>query len=344
MFPNASIQGEELLRLVMFGHLHFQSLWAGVELGVFEAIARKGPRSVDQLAGDVRLQAQPARMVAANLAALGLLERRGERLDNGPLVRRFLLEGSEQSLVPVIRWQARIVYTGIEDYVRSLRENRNVGLERFPGAGNTLYERLVAQPELEKVFQDAMASMPSNSFLAGNLPLEGVRHLCDCGGGAGRNAMALAERHAGLRVTIFDQPSVCSKARENIASRGLAGRVSTADGNFLNDPFPAGIDAVLYSHIASIWSEDTNVAVFRRALAALPTGGRFYIYNMVANDEQTGPLSVTCGSVYFHALATGEGFMFSQQDYARMLERAGFGSVKIVSGLPVSHALVIGTK
>jgi hypothetical protein len=42
MFPGSSIQGEELLRLVMFGHRHFQSLWAGVELGVFELISEKG--------------------------------------------------------------------------------------------------------------------------------------------------------------------------------------------------------------------------------------------------------------------------------------------------------------
>jgi hypothetical protein len=344
MFPDSSIQGEELLRLVMFGHLHFQSLWAGVELGVFDAIARKGPRTLDDLAADTDLAHQPVRMVAANLAALGLLERKGDAYDNGPLARRFLLSSSEQTLVPVIRWQARIVYPGIEEYVRSLRENRNVGLERFEGKGTTLYERLVAQPALEKVFQDAMASMPSNRFLADHLPLGGVGHLCDCGGGNGRNAIALSTRHPGLRVTVFDQPSVCAKARDNVAAHGASDRVSTHEGNFLTDAFPAGIDAVLYSHIASIWSEATNVAVFRRAREALAPGGRFFVYNMVANDEHTGPLSVTCGSVYFHALATGEGFMHSERDYRRMLDAAGFGSVTAVSGLPVSHALVIGTK
>ena len=344
MFADASIQGEELLRLVMFGHLHFQSLWAGVELGVFEAIGRKGPRSTEELGAETRLAPQPMRMVAANLAALGLLERRGELLDNGPLVRKFLLKSSEPSLVPVIRWQARIVYPGVEDYVRSLRENRNVGVDRFPGPGSTLYERLVAQPDLEKVFQDAMASMPSNSFLATHMPLEGVRSLCDCGGGNGRNAIALARRHPTLRVTIFDQPSVCAKARQNVAEQGLADRIATREGSFLADPFPTEMEGILYSHIASIWSEETNVDVFRRAREALLPGGRLFIYNMVANDEQTGPLSVTCGSVYFHALATGQGFMHSQQDYRRMLERAGFASVETLSGLPVSHALVIGTK
>jgi hypothetical protein len=282
-------------------------------------------------------------MVVANLSALGVLEKHGDGYTNGALAKRFLLSTSPDSIVEVIRWQARIVYPGIEEYVRSLRENRNVGLERFPGSGSTLYERLANDPELEKVFQDAMASMPSNRFLAAHLPLEGRRHLCDCGGGNGRNAMDLAGRHQGLLVTIFDQPTVCDKARANIEARGLRDRVGVFPGNFLRDPFPPGIDAILYCHIAAIWSKETNVDVFRRARESLPAGGKFFLYNMVARDDHTGPLSVTCGSVYFHALATGQGFMHSTAEYRAMLHEAGFPQVEVVGGLPVSHALVIGT-
>jgi hypothetical protein len=344
MLPDSSLQGEELLRLVMFGHLHFQSLWAGVELGVFEVLSGKGPRTLDELTDDLDLAPQPVKMVMANLVALGLVEQRGAAFGNSQLSRRFLLASSEHSAVHVIRWQARIVYQGVDEYVRALRENRNVGLERFSGPGATLYERLVAHPDLEKIFQDAMASMPSNAFLADHIPLDGLRHLCDCGGGNGRNALDLAGRHRDLRVTVFDQPSVCAKARANIAASGLGARVSTHEGNFLTDAFPPGIDGILYSHIGSIWSKQTNVAVFRRAREALAPGGRLFIYNMVANDAHSGPLSVTCGSVYFHALATGEGFMHSQSEYGAMLLEAGFGTVSTVSGLPVSHALVVGTK
>jgi hypothetical protein len=186
--------------------------------------------------------------------------------------------------------------------------------------------------------------MPSNRFLAGALPLGGREHLCDCGGGDGRNAIALARANPSLKVTIFDQPSVCEKARRNVAAQGLAARISTHEGDFLRDPFPPGVDSILYSHIASIWSHRTNVGVFERAIAALPPGGRLYIYNMVPADDHGGPLSVTCGSVYFHALATGEGLMHSTVDYTAMLREAGFASVEVRRDLPVSHALVIGTR
>jgi hypothetical protein len=328
----------------MFGHLHFQSLWAGIDLGVFEVLHARGPLTLAELASAVGVASQPAKIILSNLVALGLVERQGDAYVNGPVVGRFLLSSSEDSVVDVMRWQARIVYPGVEEYPRSLRENRAVGLERFPGSGDTLYERLVGRPELEKVFQDAMARMPSNRFITEVLPLAGCAHLCDCGGGAGRNALALAQANPGLRVTIFDQPSVCEKARENVAAHGLTARIATHEGNFLVDPFPPGVDSILYSHIGSIWSHETNVGVFRRAAAALPPGGRFYIFNMVAADDHSGPLSVTCGSVYFHALATGEGLMHSAADYATMLREAGFAAVEVLGDLPVSHAVVIGTR
>jgi hypothetical protein len=344
MIPENQVQGQELLHLVMFGHLHFQSLWAGIDLGVFEALAAHGPLTLGQIAGAAGVALQPAKIVMSNLVALGLVDKQGEAFANGPVARRFLLAAAEDSIVDVMRWQALIVYGSAEDYVRSLRENTNTGVARFPGAGTTLYERLVQRPDLEKVFQDAMARMPSNRFLADALPLAGVTHLCDCGGGAGRNAMALARKHPDLRVTIFDQPSVCAKARENVAANGLGDRIGTHAGNFLSDPFPTGVDAVLYSHIGSIWSHETNVGVFRRAREALPVAGRFFVFNMVPNDDHGGPLSVTTGSVYFHVLATGEGMMHSAPDYDDMLREAGFSKVEIVRGLPVSHAIVIGIR
>lgn len=344
MIPENLVEGQELLHLVMFGHLHFQSLWAGIDLGVFEALAARGPLTLAEVAEAAGIGHKPAHVVMSNLVALGLVEKRGEAFAERPVARRYLLAGSEDSVVDVLRWQALIVYGPAEDYVRSLREDTNVGLSRFPGTGATLYERLAQRPGLEEVFQSAMARMPSNRFLPGALPLAGVTHLCDCGGGAGRNAVALAREHPGLRVTIFDQASVCAKARENVAAQGLGDRIDTHAGDFLHDPFPPGIDAVLYSHIGSIWSRRTNVGVFRRACEALPPGGRFFIFGMVPRDDHSGPLSVTTGSVYFQALASGEGMMHSAVDYADMLREAGFGATEIVRGLPVSHAVVIGIR
>jgi hypothetical protein len=335
--------GEELLRVVMMGHIHFQSLWAGIELSIFEMLAANGPMDLETLQKKTELADHPIKMVMANLCALGFVELRGKQYQNTDVAKEFLLKDSPKSIVAVMGWQARIVWPGIEDYVRSLRENTNVGLERFKGEGN-LYQRLAQNPELEKVFQDAMAGMQSNQYVAKSLDLARYRHLCDCGGGAGRNALEIATRNPTLKVTIFDQPTVCDRAQENIAARGLTDRVTTHKGNFLTDPFPAGIDCVLYAHISTIWSEANNTKIFTNAYKALPEGGSFMIYTAVANDQHTGPIYVTPGSVYFHALATGEGFMYSAADYEKMLRAAGFGKVTVNDDLPLAHAVITATK
>jgi hypothetical protein len=344
MLPESTNSTEEILLLVMFGHIHFQSLWAGVELGVFDMLDRKSPHSLEEIAAGTKLALRPAKMVLANLCALGFVKKANGTFSNAPIARRFLVQSSKENLVAVLRWSALGIYPGIENYVRSLRENRNVGVERFPGTGSTIYERLSHDPVLEKVFQDAMANMPSNRFLAPNFALAGRKHLCDCGGGAGHNAIALARHNPALQITLFDHESVCERAQSNIRQNDLSDRILTHPGNFLEDPFPAGIDAILYAHIASIWSEETNLRVFRKAHRSLPPGGTFTIYNMVADDDQTGPLGVTCGSVYFQALATGEGFMFSAAEYEHMLKEAGFGRVSIQAGLPARHVLITATK
>jgi hypothetical protein len=344
MLAEGTYNTEQLLRLVMFGHVHFQSLWAGVELGVFELLDKQSPRSLEEIAAATNLALRPAKMVMANLSALGLVKKGDGKFSNLPVAQKFLVQSSEENLAPVLRWAALVIYPGIEDYVRSLRENRNVGVERFKGTGSTIYERLSHDPALEKVFQDAMANMPSNRFLAPNFNLTDSHHLCDCGGGAGHNAIALARHNPALRITIFDHASICERAESNIRESGLGHRVLTHPGNFVEDPFPAGIDAILYAHIAPIWSEETNLRIFRKAHGALPPGGTFTIYNMTPDDDQTGPLSVTCGSVYFQALATGEGFMFSAADYQQMLAEAGFGRIAIEAGLPAWHVLITATK
>ena len=130
-----------------------------------------------------------------------------------------------------------------------------------------------------------------------------------------------------------------------MAAQGLGDRIDTHAGDFLRDPFPPGIDAVLYSHIGSIWSPETNVGVFRRAHGALPAGGRFFVFNMVPSDDHGGPLSVTTGSVYFQVLASGEGMMHSGARLRReCCARPASPRSPPSAILPVSHAIVTGIR
>ena len=72
------------------------------------------------------------------------------------------------NIVDIVKWQNLINYRAMFRFYDSIRANTNVGLETFDGEGQTLYQRPAHKPELERVFQNAMAaiSVQANAMLA----------------------------------------------------------------------------------------------------------------------------------------------------------------------------------
>lgn len=336
----------ERLILIAGGHTAFQLLWAGVELGVFDRLSAEPGLTRKQLAEKIGIEEYPMRVLLTGLSALGLILKQEDRYSNAPLTEQMLVKGKPGSAAPILGWQAHIVYPGLKHFVAALKECRNVGLKEFPGEGDTLYQRLVSHPTLEKIFQEAMSALShqANAHLLDAYDFSCFSHLVDAGGGDGTNAIALVSRFPNLKVTVFDSPSVCQIARNKIEQAGLSDRVSVWPGDFLTDPFPPGIDAVLYSHILTIWSMKRNLELIRKTYAALPPEGAVLIFNMMGNDEETGPLSTALGSPYFLAIATGEGMLHPWRDYEAMLEQVGFTRLERFADLPLNHGLIVARK
>jgi cyclopropane fatty-acyl-phospholipid synthase-like methyltransferase len=230
-------------------------------------------------------------------------------------------------------------------FYQALKANKNVGLEDLEGNEPTLYERLAHVPQLEKVFQDAMQaiSVQANGMLLHFVDFSDVCHVVDVGGGDGTNAIALARRYPHLHATVFDSPSVCQIAQNNVQRAGLDHQVATFSGDCFEDPFPANADCFLFSHFATIWSEERNRHLLRKTFQALPSGGKVVVFNMMQHDDETGPLSAAMGSPYFLTLATGEGMLYTWSEYQRWMKEAGFSEVQ-TRRLPRDHGAVIGTK
>ena len=93
----------------------------------------------------------------------------------------------------------------------------------------------------------------------------------------------------------------------------------------------------------TIWSPQTNLALLRRTYDALPVDGKVIVFNMMGNDDDTGPLSTALGSPYFQAIATGDGMLYSWADYEAWMSEAGF-KVERYDKMPLSHGILIGTK
>lgn len=337
----------ERLVLIAGGHTAFQLLWAGVELGVYDKLSAQPGQSLDELAQSLGIARQPARILLIGLTALGIIKLEKGGYFNAQLTEDRMVRGKPGYAASILGWQAHIVYPGMIDFVASLKENRNVGLERFTGTEPTLYERLTHDKHLEKVFQDSMSglSRQANQFLPKAMDFGHFKHVVDAGGGDGTNAMAIARAYPGVKASVFDSASVCDHARQNIAQAGMSDRVGTWAGNFFDTPFPPDTDCVVYCHILTIWSMEKNLVLLKRTYDALPEGGAVVIFNMMGGDDDQGPLSTALGSPYFLAIATGEGMLHPWKDYEAALRGAGFRqTVRLDQGLPIDHGIIVGTK
>lgn len=335
----------ERLYLVFGGHIFFQTLRSAVDLDLFSLLAKHGRLTRSQIAEQLGIAEQPARILLLGCISVGLLQKRGGKYSNSYLANRLLVKGKRGNITSYVELEHQVMYRAMPWMCDALREYRNVGLKEFQGDEPTLYQRLARYPELEEIFQDAMQelSVQANADLARFVDFSGAGHVVDVGGGDGTNLMELARRWPHLRGTVFDWPSVCEIARRNIEAGGLADRLDTVPGDCFTDPFPTGADCFLFAHFFTIWSEQKDRLLLKKCYDALPPGGKVIIFNMMQRDDETGPLSAAIGSPYFLTVATGEGMLYTWKEYETWTKSAGFIRVN-KEVLLRDHGAIIGTK
>ena len=327
------------------GHIYFQTLSAAVQLDLFTLLARRGAMTRAQIAGELKLAEKPTRILLLGLVTLGLLRRRGAAYANTMLADQMLNRDRPRNIAAIVLWQHFINYRAMAHFHAALHANRNVGLREFSGDEPTLYQRLTHDPTLEKIFQDAMEaiSRQANHLLAEAMDFQQIRHVVDVGGGNGTNIIRLAQRFPHLKADVFDSPSVCAIAREKIKAEGLSDRLGAVPGNCFENEFPAGVDCILFCHFMTIWSEEKNQALLKKAYRALAPSGVVVVFNQMQHDDEDGPLSAAMGSPYFLTLATGEGMLYTWNEYAQWMRAAGFTRV-LRRALIRDHGLIIGVK
>jgi hypothetical protein len=81
----------------------------------------------------------------------------------------------------------------------------------------------------------------------------------------------------------------------------------------------------------------------RKIFDGLPAGGALIIFNMMQDDDETGPMTAAIGSPYFLTLATGTGMLFTWAEYQRWMTEAGFARCE-THRLSFDHGVVIAWK
>ena len=86
------------LGLLLFGHAAFQYLNAGCELGVFELSSDSHGVTKREIAGRLKLQAQPTRCLMFGLTALKLVVKSGDTYRNSSAIEKFFDDGNGRNV------------------------------------------------------------------------------------------------------------------------------------------------------------------------------------------------------------------------------------------------------
>ncbi|MBP0455649.1 methyltransferase [Kitasatospora sp. NPDC056181] len=335
---------EKLMFLVNAPAL-FNAVTTAAELRIFHFLADRPSAEFTEILEHAGIPAHQLRVLLQAVCTTGLLERKDGMYSNSRVAQDLLASDAEDSWSHIMIGWKEVYYPAFAQMTTALRAGRNTALDSYPGDEPTLYQRLSRNPELEAVFHRAMSAFTLRSVdgLVGRPEFGSVRHLLDVGGGDGTTSLRLVANHPGLTSTIFDMPSVSGLTDEDAAA-AFPDRVRLHAGDIFQDEFPSGADAVLFSHVLEIFSEEQIVGMMKKAYDALPDGGRIFVYGYNVSDDETSGIFGARLGLYFNVLASGQGMAYPARDYEAWLKLAGFKDVETVTGLPYEHGLSMGTK
>jgi hypothetical protein len=306
------------------GYWLSQALFVAAKLGIADRIGTVG-KSADELATETGSHAPSLYRLLRALASVGVFAEDSQG--------RFQLTPLSQPLrqdAPGSK-RAMILMTGGEQYRAwgELLHSVQTGKTGFEHVfGQPLFNYLSERPEQAKLFDAAMVSIhgPETGAMLDAYDFSGIETLADLGGGNGSVLSAVLEKHEKMRGILYDLPGVADRARQRIASTGLADRLQVIGGSFF-ESVPAGADAYFLRHILHDWYDAECLKILRAIHLASPTHARLLVVESVippGNEPSFGKL------LDLAMLVIPGGKERTENEYRELFRQGGFTLQRIV--------------
>jgi len=314
---------------------------AAAHLKVFEKLAR-GPIFHDELRRELGLASRPATVLFTALRAMGLIVEAWGNLELSALAKDHLVAGQPFDVSDYLGLAAQS--SGVLEMLERLKTNKPAGAAK-EGTAFIFRDGIDSAMEQEASARRLTLSLAGRAknvapHLAAKVPLEGIKHLLDVGGGTGIYSIALLQKHPQLQATILDGPEVLKVTTEMAAAYGVADRLTCLPGDMFKDALPS-CDAVLLSNVLHDWDIPQCRELLRRSAAALPSGGKLLIHEIFLADTLDGPLPIALYSAALFTLT--EGRAYSAAEYRAWLTECSLTSAKVIPTL-IHCGVLIGTK
>ena len=318
--PETSRIGTERIQNIGFGFKHAGILMAAIELSLFTKVS-EGASTLEAIASACGLSPLNAERLVVACAALGLLEKQGDRYVNASDVEMYLVEGKP-------RYFGAWSLMGKADFADWINLADRLA-DPNPPSVLGIYEKMTA--DQAEMLTRAMfnVGLGAGSKLAKQFDFSGYNLVLDVGGGSGAYCVSLCRQFPKLRAIVFDFADVCRITDELIEDAGLNDRITTHSGDFTRDPFPEGADVVMLNGNLTQYGPEQARDIIAKAFRVLPSGGVMHIIAENLNDEKTGPPIAATWSIH-EALLGSRGRAHSNAEVRSYMEDAGFTHVEAV--------------
>lgn len=332
--------GDHVMDLVT-GRWRSQTLYAGVELGVFEVVGDR-TKPADEITDQLNVDAEKGYRLLRALSSLELLDETTDRRFSVAPAGALLQEDHPASLRGVARLEEGpthyATWKHLPDIVRDGDPN---GFQRE--FGHELFEHTEADPEYRDVFNEGMTSFSNmESAMVADL-LEGVDfsrfdQVCDVGGGHGHLLCSLIQETPSVEGAVLELPNVVEdEAKHWHEQMGLTDRVGFIAGDFFEDVPTA--DAYLRKHILHDWDDAECLEILSTIREAAPDDARLFNCEFVV----PGPDQAHLAKVFdIHMMVATGGRERTEAEYAELFAAAGFEHVETHRSEGVPMATVEG--
>jgi len=340
--PRPETDLKPLIDIIM-GAERFRTLASAVKYDIFTLCQE--PKTVDEVSKELDLEPKMTQKLLNALTVIELLTKSGDKYQNSPLADTFLVKG-------------KVFYQG--DYIKL----EDTGYSVWQRWEQALKEGITPSVPYEKKSTEVLEEVvdPTFTLAMANFGMRGgvqqvvaalqdleefkkARRLLDLGCGTGIYSIALARSNPNLKVVAFDVLQALEITKNFIAEYKMGERFETKGGDYRQDDFGEGYDAVFASHTFYGYPKDMLLPLLKRIYNALNDGGIVISNHYSLNKDGTGHKVAVFWDIWLTLL----GYpitTYTDDEYIELLRGSGFSILKTkdISTPTYPSTLIIGKK
>jgi hypothetical protein len=312
---------------MIFGRWRSQILYAGVKVGIFDALS-DGTKASPALAEELGLDPVLCYRLLRALASIELLQEDADRNFTLTATGDLLRQNHPQTLRGVTLLEEGPEHYALWKHLPAMVHDgkQNAFLREF---GQMAFEHAAHNPAYGNVFNEAMTSYSSSQSgwaldALDDCDFSSITHLCDVGGGHGHLVCSFLAKYPHLKGTVFELPSTIENNAVLWAGKfNVSDRCAYVPGDMFTTVPTA--DAYMMKMILHDWNDEECIQILRNISVAASPGGRVFIIEHIIPPPGTPHFAKLFD---IHMMCWGTGRERTLEEYTALLERAGWKYVR----------------